>query len=87
MLHLPLSFANNILRSVTDHSAVIKSSLKALASKFNCDKAICRKSYARLPPQATNCELASHEPRLYLPDLIAKRRKNVFRLSVTIADL
>jgi large subunit ribosomal protein L40e len=30
-------------------------SLAALAKTFNCDKAICRKCYARLPPRATNC--------------------------------
>ncbi|KAK0619876.1 ubiquitin-related domain-containing protein [Immersiella caudata] len=34
---------------------LIEPSLKALASKFNCDKMICRKCYARLPPRATNC--------------------------------
>ncbi|KAK4212871.1 ribosomal L40e family-domain-containing protein [Rhypophila decipiens] len=34
---------------------MIEPSLKALASKFNCDKQICRKCYARLPPRATNC--------------------------------
>jgi ribosomal protein L40E/ubiquitin len=34
---------------------VIEPSLKILASKFNCDKSICRKCYARLPPRATNC--------------------------------
>ncbi|OAA54808.1 RNA polymerase 1 specific transcription initiation factor [Niveomyces insectorum RCEF 264] len=34
---------------------IIEPSLKALASKFNCDKMICRKCYARLPPRATNC--------------------------------
>ncbi|KUM59570.1 hypothetical protein ACN42_g7570 [Penicillium freii] len=34
---------------------IIEPSLKALASKFNCEKAICRKCYARLPPRATNC--------------------------------
>ncbi|KAK3375480.1 ribosomal L40e family-domain-containing protein [Podospora didyma] len=27
----------------------------SLASRFNCDKQICRKCYARLPPRATNC--------------------------------
>jgi large subunit ribosomal protein L40e len=30
-------------------------SLALLAKGFNCDKAICRKCYARLPPRATNC--------------------------------
>ncbi|GAB1737300.1 hypothetical protein NU219Hw_g1226t1 [Hortaea werneckii] len=34
---------------------IIEPSLKALASKYNCDKSICRKCYARLPPRATNC--------------------------------
>ena len=29
--------------------------LKDLAMNFNCNKKICRKCYARLPPQATNC--------------------------------
>merc|ERR1712087_988935 len=29
--------------------------LALLAKGFNCDKAICRKCYARLPPRATNC--------------------------------
>lgn len=28
---------------------IIEPSLKALASKFNCDKMICRKCYVRLP--------------------------------------
>lgn len=30
-------------------------SLAALAKTFNCEKNICRKCYARLPPRATNC--------------------------------
>lgn len=30
-------------------------SLALLAKGFNCDKAICRKCYARLPPRAKNC--------------------------------
>ncbi|KGQ02123.1 ubiquitin-60S ribosomal protein L40 [Paracoccidioides lutzii Pb01] len=34
---------------------IIEPSLRALASKYNCDKMICRKCYARLPPRATNC--------------------------------
>jgi large subunit ribosomal protein L40e len=29
--------------------------LTIAASKYNCDKSICRKCYARLPPRATNC--------------------------------
>src|ERR1700686_3316479 len=34
---------------------VMEPSLKALASKYNCEKMICPKCYARLPPRATNC--------------------------------
>ena len=30
-------------------------SLAALAKTYNCDKMICRKCYARLPPRAKNC--------------------------------
>ena len=33
----------------------IEPSLLALARKYNCDKKICRKCYARLPMRATNC--------------------------------
>jgi len=38
---------------------LIEPSLKILASKYNCDKQICRKCYARLPPRATNCRKRS----------------------------
>merc|ERR1711909_208135 len=34
---------------------IIEPSLRALASKYNCEKMICRKCYARLHPRATNC--------------------------------
>ena len=34
---------------------MIDPTLEALAKKYNCDKKICRKCYARLPPNATNC--------------------------------
>uniref|UniRef100_V5GUB4 Ubiquitin-ribosomal protein eL40 fusion protein n=1 Tax=Anoplophora glabripennis TaxID=217634 RepID=V5GUB4_ANOGL len=33
----------------------IEPSLKLLAEKYNCNKMICRKCYARLHPKATNC--------------------------------
>ncbi|CAB4406370.1 unnamed protein product [Rhizophagus irregularis] len=51
----------NITKESTLHlvlrlrGGIIEPSLKALASKYNCDKMICRKCYARLPPRATNC--------------------------------
>lgn len=38
---------------------IIEPSLKVLASKYNCEKQICRKCYARLPPRATNCRKRS----------------------------
>lgn len=34
---------------------VIEPSLRVLAMKYNCDKMICRKCYARLHQKATNC--------------------------------
>lgn len=34
---------------------VIEPTLRILAQKYNCDKMICRKCYARLHPRATNC--------------------------------
>lgn len=34
---------------------VIEPSLRVLAMKYNCDKLICRKCYARLHSKATNC--------------------------------
>eukprot|EP01080_Neovahlkampfia_damariscottae_P004313 gene4313-7669_t len=34
---------------------VIEPTLQVLARKTNCDKKICRKCYARLPPRAKNC--------------------------------
>ena len=36
-------------------SCKVEPSLAVLARKYKCDKAICRKCYARLPPRATNC--------------------------------
>lgn len=34
---------------------VIEPSMKVLAASYRCDKKICRKCYATLPPRATNC--------------------------------
>ena len=34
---------------------VIEPTLAALAKKYNCEKMICRKCYARLPQRAHNC--------------------------------
>jgi len=34
---------------------VIEPTLRILAQKYNCDKMICRKCYARLHQRATNC--------------------------------
>lgn len=44
-LHLVLSL----------RGGVIEPSLRVLAMKYNCDKQICRKCYARLHSKATNC--------------------------------
>merc|ERR1712054_703305 len=51
----------NIQKESTPHlvlrlrGGVIEPSLKILAQKYNCNKLICRKCYARLNPRATNC--------------------------------
>ena len=38
---------------------VMEPTLQALAKKFNWEKMVCRKCYARLPPRATNCRKKS----------------------------
>jgi len=51
----------NIQKESTIHlvlrlsGGVIEPSLHILAMKYNCEKTICRKCYARLHPKATNC--------------------------------
>ena len=51
----------NIQRESTLHlllrlrGGVYDPSLAALAKTFKCEKNICRKCYARLPPRAINC--------------------------------
>lgn len=51
----------NILKESTLHlvlrlrGGLIEPTLAALARKTNCEKLVCRKCYARLPPRATNC--------------------------------
>merc|ERR1711924_519546 len=52
----------NIQKESTLHflrlrGGVIEPSLKLLAQKYNCDKLICRRCYARLSPRATNCRI------------------------------
>ena len=38
---------------------VLDPTLAQLAKKYNCEKKICRKCYARLPPRASNCRKKS----------------------------
>lgn len=51
----------NILKEATLHlvlrlrGGLIEPSLAQLARETNCDRKICRKCYARLPPKAVNC--------------------------------
>jgi len=51
----------NIQKEATLHlvlrlrGGAIDPTLAALAKKYNCDRMICRKCYARLPPRAKNC--------------------------------
>uniref|UniRef100_A0A2K6GBF9 Ubiquitin-ribosomal protein eL40 fusion protein n=1 Tax=Propithecus coquereli TaxID=379532 RepID=A0A2K6GBF9_PROCO len=41
--------------NIRKESTVHPPSLRQLAQKYNCDKMICRKCYARLHPRAVNC--------------------------------
>ncbi|KAJ9453561.1 Ubiquitin-60S ribosomal protein L40 [Diplonema papillatum] len=45
-LHLVLRLRGGVM---------MEPSLQALARKYNCEKKVCRRCYARLPPRATNC--------------------------------
>jgi ribosomal protein L40E len=55
-LHLVLRYTSYLMCAYYSlRGGLIEPSLKALASKYNCEKMICRKCYARLPPRATNC--------------------------------
>lgn len=51
----------NIVKESTLHlvlrlrGGLIEPTLAALARETNCDRKVCRKCYARLPPKATNC--------------------------------
>ncbi|KAG3276770.1 hypothetical protein H1C71_037382 [Ictidomys tridecemlineatus] len=45
----------NIQKESTLHLVLRLPSLRQLAQKYNCDKMICRKCYARLHPRAVNC--------------------------------
>lgn len=56
-----IKISNNFFLESTLHlvlrlrGGVIEPTLRILAQKYNCDKMICRKCYARLHPRATNC--------------------------------
>lgn len=50
---LSLGFCTQLVLRL--RGGIIEPSLKVLASKYNCEKMICRKCYARLPPRAVNC--------------------------------
>lgn len=62
---------------------IIEPSLKALASKYNCDKMICRKCYARLPPRATNCELTLQIAGRLLTDVSLRSQEGIHPQRVT----
>ncbi|KAG4086646.1 ubiquitin-domain-containing protein [Neocallimastix lanati (nom. inval.)] len=62
---------------------IIEPSLKVLASKYNCDKMICRKCYARLPQRATNCRKChSNQLRPKKKCYKLNNRMNLRKLSV-----
>merc|ERR1712011_42504 len=59
------TLSDNIQKESTLHlvlrlrGGVIEPTLRLLAQKYNSDKMICRKCYARLHPRATNCRKKS----------------------------
>ena len=56
LINIPYSISESTLHLVLRlRGGVIEPTLRLLAQKFNCDKMICRKCYARLHPRATNC--------------------------------
>lgn len=60
ILFVPKRILTPILGSLISASyrilgGAIEPSMRELASRYNCEKMICRKCYARLPPKATNC--------------------------------
>ena len=52
-LHLVLRLRGGVQQAYI--KGIKDPTLRALAQKYNCDKMICRKCYARLHPRATNC--------------------------------
>ncbi|XP_055711022.1 ubiquitin-60S ribosomal protein L40-like [Phlebotomus papatasi] len=72
--------------SIQEHSTIhlalrllgglLPPSLRMLAEKYNCDKMICRKCYARLHPRATNCR---NRKCGHSNDLRAKKKLKVHR--------
>ncbi|XP_027977920.1 ubiquitin-like [Eumetopias jubatus] len=46
---------------------IIEASLHQLTQKYNCDKMICRKCYARLHPRAVNCRKKCSHPNNLRP--------------------
>jgi ribosomal protein L40E/ubiquitin len=60
-LHLVLR-----LRGGGRGTIAIEPSLAALARSYKCEKMICRKCYATLPPKATNCRKrkCGHNPNI-----------------------
>ena len=61
---------------------IIEPALRQLASTYNCEKMICRKCYARLPPRATNCRKRSCGVRPYLEiSLVPRPISTIFRFS------
>ncbi|KAH0978723.1 hypothetical protein GBA52_005900 [Prunus armeniaca] len=59
--HFRSQFIPTLVKESTLHlvlrlrGGIIEPSLMALARKYNQDKMICRKCYARLHPRAVNC--------------------------------
>lgn len=66
---------------------IIEPSLKALASKYNCEKMICRKCYARLPPRATNCRKVGEIDRSWKDNLLVEHDNLYQRSDLAVEEM
>ena len=57
--HVKIGFLLKYYKKINLCGGVIEPTLAAIARKYNCEKIICRKCYARLHPRAKNCRKKS----------------------------
>jgi ribosomal protein L40E len=63
LANAPVSQESTLHLVLRLRGGIIEPSLKALASKYNCDKNVCRKCYVRFPLLAGECERVLTTPK------------------------